>query len=316
MKVLLISFNNYQYHNRGHAFFKAEIGRQHETVFYGEMYGRGRIFGRHIQDILDGIGFKPDLIFTYCAKWVKWLEGMKECEVPHVHMVGDYTPFADYTEDSFIERARPDLVLVQNSSMVELLKNKVPTERFPFGVNTDVFTDSGQQRYINVSAPMALNERYYANRMEIAKRIARMTNTIVTEWAVGIYERRYTTIYHLNYVDLLSRSKIVVNSITLARGVTDAMYFNRRWLEGAACGALLLTEPADDMGLMGFEDGVNCVLFSDLDDMEEKIEYYLQNKVEQKAIALAGQELVRARHTWTQRVKELTQIWNNLLKNR
>jgi glycosyltransferase involved in cell wall biosynthesis len=295
-----------------HHYFKTEIGNQHETIYYGELYGHGRHYGRHLNDILEGIDFKPDLIFTYCGKWLKWLKGMEDNTIPHVHMVGDYNPFFRYTEDRFIDKARPDLVLVPWSPTVELLKDKVSTEWHPFSVNTEVFTDSGQQRYVNVSAPMSLNDRFYANRREIARRVGLMTNTIVTEWVDNIYDRRYTKIYHENYVDLLSRSRIVVNSVKFARNLSDEMVFNSRWIEATACGALLLTEPSDDMALMGFEDGKNCVIFSDLDEMEEKIEYYLKNKVEHKAIALAGQELTRERHGCEQRVKELTQIWNRL----
>lgn len=54
-----------------------------------------------------------------------------------------------------------------------------------------------------------------------------------------------------------------------------------------------------------FTEGVHVAAWSTLDELVEKIDYYLAHDDERLAIASAGCELVRREHTWHSRMKEL-----------
>lgn len=57
-----------------------------------------------------------------------------------------------------------------------------------------------------------------------------------------------------------------------------------------------------------FADGVHLDYWNTLDQLEEKIEYYLANREERQEIAHTGSELVHAEHTWLDRIYRLTRI--------
>jgi spore maturation protein CgeB len=153
--------------------------------------------------------------------------------------------------------------------------------------------------------------RYYPTRLKVVEAIGPVINSIVTVWIDSDIERTKRVIHHKNYVDLLSRSKIVVNCTTY-KGL-DARLLNPRFLEATACGALLLTEPADDMKIMGFKPGVNCDTFNDIDEMKEKIDWYLEKDEYRARVARNGERLTREYHSCERRVKQLTKMIERIL---
>jgi len=60
-----------------------------------------------------------------------------------------------------------------------------------------------------------------------------------------------------------------------------------------------------------FIDGEHLVIWHTLDDLIEKIEYYLVNDTERNAIAQRGYDLVYKYHTWDERMIELKSIIQN-----
>lgn len=64
------------------------------------------------------------------------------------------------------------------------------------------------------------------------------------------------------------------------------------------CGVMCLTHVFDGMELLGLEDGVNCVTFGDLSELQSKFNYYLSHETERKKIAAAGHKLAVERLTF------------------
>jgi spore maturation protein CgeB len=52
---------------------------------------------------------------------------------------------------------------------------------------------------------------------------------------------------------------------------------NMRTIEVAACGAFLLTEHTKEQAELLFKQGVNIECFADIDELVNKIEFYLTN---------------------------------------
>lgn len=94
-----------------------------------------------------------------------------------------------------------------------------------------------------------------------------------------------------------SESRIVFNI-----SVRDDI--NMRAFETLSTGSFLLTNALPTLGEL-FEDGKHLVTYTDLDDAVEKARYYLQHDDEREAIARAGHDEQRRKHTYDERVKTI-----------
>ena len=90
----------------------------------------------------------------------------------------------------------------------------------------------------------------------------------------------------------------------------------RRIFEGMACGKMVLTDRLpENRGLEElFTDGQEIVLYNDMFDCIEKMNYYNENEEERERIAYNGMTKVIANHTQIQRVDKLIEkfeLWKN-----
>ncbi|WP_453960799.1 CgeB family protein [Amorphus suaedae] len=93
---------------------------------------------------------------------------------------------------------------------------------------------------------------------------------------------------------LYGRSKIVFNA-----SINGDV--NMRVFEAWAAGALLVTDRIENGFAEIFEDGVNCVCYSGVEEAIEKIDYYLAHDAEREAIAAEGQRAAASRHSYRHR---------------
>lgn len=97
--------------------------------------------------------------------------------------------------------------------------------------------------------------------------------------------------------EIYSSSRIVVNI-----AVKDDL--NMRFFEGLCSGSLLMTDSIVNSGmdaLLREDDRPFCTLYRDLDDLLQKIDYYLDHDAERELIAVRGREFSAAhtyRHRW------------------
>lgn len=75
------------------------------------------------------------------------------------------------------------------------------------------------------------------------------------------------------------------------------------------CGVMCLTHPFQGMELLGLEDGVNCVTFGDLSELQSKVTYYLSHETERKKIAAAGHKLAVDRLTFTVMIEKILSFY-------
>ncbi|MCW5852086.1 MAG: glycosyltransferase family 1 protein [Anaerolineae bacterium] len=79
---------------------------------------------------------------------------------------------------------------------------------------------------------------------------------------------------------------------------------NLRVFEALGAGAFLLTNRVPALGKL-FEDGKHLATYDTISEAVEKARYYLEHHAEREAIARAGYEWVRSRHTYRQRVETI-----------
>lgn len=86
----------------------------------------------------------------------------------------------------------------------------------------------------------------------------------------------------------------------------DKGFVSNRLFEALANGAFLLHQTIPGLEeLTGLVDGVHYVAWRDLDDLREKVRYYLQHEGERQHIAGYGEAFVRKHHSFDARVREL-----------
>lgn len=116
---------------------------------------------------------------------------------------------------------------------------------------------------------------------------------------------------HVDYATemplVFHHSKVNIN-IT-QRSITSGMPL--RILDILASGGFLLTNYQRETAQY-FEDGRELVMYTDFQDLYQKIGYYLEHEAERKAIAHAGCLRVRERFTYAQGVRVITEILEGL----
>jgi spore maturation protein CgeB len=147
------------------------------------------------------------------------------------------------------------------------------------------------------------------NRVTLLERLCRRTELSV--WGYGaevlpasspILGRYRGEAWGLDMYAVLGKSRITVNAHrTYAEGFANTM----RMFEATGVGALLLTEEAPNLREL-FQPGSEVIAYSGLDDLVEKIRFYLEHDDERVGVAAAGQARTLADHTYEQRITELT----------
>jgi len=85
---------------------------------------------------------------------------------------------------------------------------------------------------------------------------------------------------------------------------------NYRTFETTGCGTFLLTNYTPGLEKL-FDIGKEIVVYNDLNDLDNKVKYYLENEEEREGIAKAGYERSKKDHTYYERAKTLLDIINN-----
>jgi len=89
-----------------------------------------------------------------------------------------------------------------------------------------------------------------------------------------------------------------------ARDVFSPRQIKGRVFEVPCCGGFLLTQPAENLGDY-LAIGKECAVFDDVEDLVNRVRYYLAKDHERAAVAEAGYRRVIAEHQWTGRLSRL-----------
>lgn len=107
----------------------------------------------------------------------------------------------------------------------------------------------------------------------------------------------------------IAQSKIVLNRHS---DLSSVYANNMRLFETTGMGSMLITDKKENMKDF-FEEGKEVITYSKAEDLQEKINYYLNNNKEREKIAIAGMKRTHAEHTYFERMKELSIILKKYL---
>lgn len=104
------------------------------------------------------------------------------------------------------------------------------------------------------------------------------------------------------------RSSQMALSVSLVSGL--GRYSSDRLIRAMACGTPTLVKAFDDMEGWGLRDGVNVIAWNNADEAVEKARHWLDPSRRDALLAIgaAGAELMKTRHTWSYRLKELAAL--------
>jgi len=98
-----------------------------------------------------------------------------------------------------------------------------------------------------------------------------------------------------------------INSYKVGFNANISIDINYRNFETIGCGTCLLTSANAHYGTLGFEDGVNCLIYRSIDEMVEKARDAINNDEKRIAIQRAG-HILSQRHTYKHRADLLLRI--------
>lgn len=114
-------------------------------------------------------------------------------------------------------------------------------------------------------------------------------------------------VYGQEMTKLFNRSKIVLNI-----HAEDYLDTETRIFEALGCGSFVLTERLSSES--PFSSGIHLVEVDNIDEMVEKIDYYLKNDDIREAIASQGYAEAISNHTYTIRAEEITSYFQKHLR--
>ena len=101
-----------------------------------------------------------------------------------------------------------------------------------------------------------------------------------------------------------------INSYKIHFNKNIADDINYRTFETTGCGTFLITNYTPGLEKL-FDIGKEIVVYNDLNDLDNKVKYYLENEEEREKIANAGYERSKKDHTYFERAKMLIDIIKN-----
>ena len=302
MRILLLNPNYISRRNWGHQLFKNEFGRQHDVTYYGSGY-KGFKNNLNVSQILKRLNKPFDIILIYESKYSRKFTGLGEIKsIPKVliqidYAIGipNYKGFANTkTINSLIRENKPDLIFATSMSNVNAMKKNFGMDKvflLPFSVDLNTYKNMKLKRIIDAMAVYSTRSYIYPSRTKVQKLIKKMGIKCFTRGVI-----------HNQYVKKLNESKMFIISNNINKRLS------MKYTEAMACGAFVLADEPEDLDIQGFKRDKHLVLYKGMDDLKDKIRYYLKNNQERNEIAKSGMEFVRKNHSCSTRVKQFTKI--------
>lgn len=302
MRILLLSPNQIAKYNWGHQLFRNEIGKEHEVRYFGEGYP-GWDPNLSVSEVIRKFYVSsPDMLMTYGWRYSRSFQGFDKANIPRVHIAVDYfDKKGQYKgtlpgQNDFFKRLKPTLVFGVTSFVVENLKENNICDKvylLPFSVDTNIYKQiPDTTKVIDVLAAFTVRDDVYPNRSKVYNMLGGMKGLRTLTKRVS----------NIRLVKAISASKITVTSNNIYNSLS------MRYTEVLACGGFLLADKPEDFDRLGYIDKKHLVLYKDINDLRDKIQYYLKHDSEREHIARQGMKFVRKYHSCKKRVGEFTDI--------
>jgi len=305
MRILLLSPNQIHRYNWGHQLFRNEIGNHHDVVYYGNGYSNYET--TNVPEIIESYE-QFDLILTYGLRYSLPFEKLADVKIKKAHIVIDlFPPHSSGYKGGMYDRYKPflhrnkyNIIFYRQKVQEKYLKEiecVVPSSWLPFSVDTAVYKKKNVKKIYDVIMSATMRSDIYPNRIKVKQTMKHMCLKIAPK------VNRYA------YIEAINQSKVAVISVN----VFDSP--NMKFTEFTSCGTFVLSDKPADFNALGFKDGEHLVLYKDLNDLKDKVMYYLKHEDEREEIAKNGMNFVRKNHNNIIRAKQFTKTIEEVLLN-
>lgn len=255
----------------------------------------------HIQspDVLDGFtcqllsAISTTILYTFdCREKEKsqWLYDL----APHL----DYVLFSNMEDVSnCIEQGKTNVGIMQSSADLELYNPATWHELYKEG--HDIVFVGGDYSTSNMNFPKA------DYRKEMVSFLKEQFPNEFTAYGMGQMVNRY--VHQNEEVNIYQTSKIAISQNNYSR----KLYTSDRIWRIMATGCFCLTEHFEGIETM-FIIGQHLDTWKTLDELKDKINFYLHNNIIRSKMADAGSKHVRINHSWQKRFE----IFSSMIKNK
>jgi len=301
MKILLLSPNQLHRYNWGHQLWRNDLAKHHEVVYYGDGY-KGYNPQRATEDVIQQHN-DSDIIFTYGYRYTLPFGNFKVPQhMKRVHLVVDLFPAhpggylgAWEKYKIFLNQTQFDLLLVRQGIQIDYLEKmecEVPAYLLPFSVDVDVYKNLGLPKIYDLFSSATVRDDIYPNRRKV--------NALIN--STGLRSIVGKKVVKDAYIKAINQSKIGVISVNVFNSP------NMKFTEFSSCGTFILADRPADFNMLGFKDGEHLVLYKNLNDLSDKIKYFLKHEAEREEIAKNGMKFVREHHNNTIRSIQFTDV--------
>ena len=261
--------------------------------------------------------FKPDLVLSIAQAPLtpESISNLKKLNVPiafwfvedfrTIKYWKDVAPFYDYFFTLQRGKFTEELLSIGAKNPYYLPQGCLPSVHKEINLSLD---DLNQY-----STDISFMGAGYYNRVQSFTRLLNHNFKIWgTEWSLNsqvgsLVQNKNQRIDPIDIVKIYNAGKINLNlhSSKFHEGVNPAGDFvNPRTFEIAACGGFQLVDERSELVEL-MEPGTEVVTFNSIDNLCEKVDYYLNNENEARLIALNGKKRVLNEHTIQHRMHEM-----------
>lgn len=231
---------------------------------------------------------KFDLVLEYDSSGQYHLGGLR-----HVSTVKAFWSCDIYRKDSQKFHAWKeedfDVIFVAQKNFLPFFKKR-KTYWLPYACDPALHRKFDLPKIYDVVFIGNMNSQVYPDRVQLLNELSKKFRVKVFS---GFYGEEVAKVY--------SQSKIIFN-----KSHSDEV--NMRVFDVLSCGSLLLTDRIEN-GLPDiFEDRKHLVMYDGLEDLKEKVDYYLSHDDEREKIACAGQKEVHEKHTFYHRAQTVLSV--------
>jgi len=121
--------------------------------------------------------------------------------------------------------------------------------------------------------------------------------------AVDGFSIKNVQLKHSEWIRIYNSAKIVL-VVHFQDGKTPCYQLSPKIFEALACESFVLVDKQKDVFNL-FDDGKHLVSFDNIEELKEKVTYYLERPDERQRIAAMGYEEVHNKHTYVHRMREM-----------
>jgi len=311
MKILYIErqhTDTFSYYNE---IMKA-VGNEAQTYQYSNWSPKQKL-NLHVRDLATYIratNFVPE-VFLFGFGWTDCsydypnvIDGLRESGIPTAVILNKEYAALDKKLD-WIKDLNPICAFTVHHDYQEYEKTTgIPFYQLPFAVNPDIFKDYGEEYDCDFGFTGIVRPEQTNNWRQKIEERSREWEDINFSFSA---HRRDTL---ESYARRISRSKIWLSTT----GPGDLV--GPRYYEVMAAGRTLLMCNRFDRGYEGlFSEDEHCVMFETLEELEDKLRYYLANEDKRVQIIRNAQAHTLKHHTWQERAQRvISGITENLEK--